>query len=144
MVLSVAAVVGMISFAVSEGTEEALVKAVKPQGPAPAAIRAPNPGIAGPFRVKTLTYGSGNDKWRPEYRNVAIKTPTVDATTFFPDFKNWKAKARRWYWGFDFDKLPLNARVWYPDGPGPFPLVLIVHGNHQMELWSDPGVRVPR
>ncbi|MDH3990077.1 MAG: MFS transporter, partial [Gammaproteobacteria bacterium] len=31
------------------------------------------------------------------------------------------------------------ARVWYPDGEGPFPLVLVVHGNHGMEDYSDPG-----
>src|ERR1019366_4143567 len=37
------------------------------------------------------------------------------------------------------DSVSLNARVWYPDGPGPFPLVLIVHGNHDMKKFSDPG-----
>ncbi|HEY2824132.1 MAG TPA: hypothetical protein VGI83_01160, partial [Gemmatimonadales bacterium] len=37
------------------------------------------------------------------------------------------------------DSLPLNGRVWYPDGDGPFPLVLIVHGNHNPENFSDPG-----
>jgi hypothetical protein len=36
---------------------------------------------------------------------------------------------RKEYWGFDFTKLPVHGRVWYPDGAGPFPLVLIVHGN---------------
>ena len=45
------------------------------------------------------------------------------------------------YWGYDMDRLPLNATVWVPDGPGPFPLVLIVHGNHQMAEFSDPGYR---
>jgi hypothetical protein len=29
--------------------------------------------------------------------------------------------------------------VWYPEGPGPFPLVLIVHGNHNPLDYSDPG-----
>jgi hypothetical protein len=29
--------------------------------------------------------------------------------------------------------------VWYPEGDGPFPLVLIVHGNHNMKDFSDPG-----
>jgi hypothetical protein len=32
-----------------------------------------------------------------------------------------------------------NARVWYPDGEGVFPLVLIVHGNYIMSRYSDPG-----
>lgn len=139
LVLSLAAVIGFVSFAVSDGTTEALIKPRTAQGPLPVMIQAANPGRTGPYSVKALTYGSGNDKWRVEYRNVAIKTATVDATAFFKEYKGWRAKARRLYWGFGFDKTPLNARVWYPDGPGPFPLVLIVHGNHQMEQWSDPG-----
>ena len=47
--------------------------------------------------------------------------------------------ARKTYWKFDVDKLPLNARVWYPEGAGPFPLVLIVHRNHNLADFSDPG-----
>ena len=106
----------------------------------PAKLAAPNPSETGPYRVKTLFYGAGTDIRRPEYGpSVAIKTPTVDASRFFKDFKGWKRWARKEYWKFDFDKLPLNARVWYPDGPGPFPLALIVHGNHNMARFSDPG-----
>ena len=41
--------------------------------------------------------------------------------------------------GFDARALPLQARVWFPAGEGPFPLALIVHGNHDMEDSSDPG-----
>jgi dienelactone hydrolase len=37
--------------------------------------------------------------------------------------------------------LPRNAQVWYPDGEGPFPLVLVVHGNHNMTDFSEPGYR---
>src|SRR5262249_53546245 len=47
--------------------------------------------------------------------------------------------ARTRYWGFDARKLPIQGRVWYPKGDGPFPLVLIVHGNHSAEKFSDPG-----
>ena len=49
------------------------------------------------------------------------------------------AKSRKKYWGFDPKAFPINGRVWYPDGAGPFPLVLIVHGNHNMKDFSDPG-----
>jgi len=94
----------------------------------------------GPFQVLELFYGVGNDIRRPEYgSSVAIKTRTVDSSDFFKDFAGWKRWSRKKYWGFDVDKLPLNARVWYPDGPGPFPLALIVHGNHNMANFSDPG-----
>jgi dienelactone hydrolase len=102
-------------------------------------ISAPNPGEKGSFAVKTLYYGSGTDKRRAEYRDsVTIKTKTVDASPFVttePD----NAKAREKDWGFGFSKVPINGRVWYPDGSGPFPLVLIVHGNHDPLDYSDPG-----
>ena len=41
--------------------------------------------------------------------------------------------------GFGLEGLPLNGLVWYPEGEGPFPLVLIVHGNHAASRSSDPG-----
>jgi dienelactone hydrolase len=103
-------------------------------------LSAPNPALAGPYHVQLIFYGVGNDIRRPEYGpTVAIKTRTADASDFFTEYKGWKRWSRKKYWGFDMDKLPLNARVWYPDGPGPFPLVLIVHGNHEMSEFSDPG-----
>ena len=33
----------------------------------------------------------------------------------------------------------MQGRVWLPDGKGPFPLALIVHGNHEMADYSDTG-----
>ena len=102
-------------------------------------ITAPNPAIKGSFSVKYLTYGSGTDKQRPEYaKDVAIKTKTVDVSPF-ASIPKPQQKHRLKFWGFDLKKAPLNARVWYPDGAGPFPLVLIVHGNHNPEKFSDPG-----
>jgi dienelactone hydrolase len=106
----------------------------------PAQLAVASPAENGPYRVLKLFYGAGNDIRRPEYGSgVAIKTRTVDASDFMKDFGGWKRWARKKYWGFDIDKLPLNARVWYPEGPGPFPLALIVHGNHEMSQFSDPG-----
>jgi dienelactone hydrolase len=102
-------------------------------------ITAPNPGVPGTLAVRTLVYGSGTDKNRRAFRDsVALKTRTVDGSAMVsapPEI----AKARSKYWGFDFKKLPINGRVWYPQGDGPFPLVLIVHGNHNMKDFSDPG-----
>lgn len=102
-------------------------------------ITAPNPADRGSYAVKYLTYGSGTDKRRSEYREgVAIKTKTVDASPF-ATIQKPQAKARKKFWGFDLKKAPINGRVWYPDGPGPFPLALIVHGNHNFRKFSDPG-----
>ncbi len=102
-------------------------------------ITAPNPGEPGAFAVKTLYYGSGTDKRRAEFRDsVAIRTKTVDASPFVA-MTPAIAKDREQEWGFGVNKSPINGRVWYPAGDGPFPLVLIVHGNHDMLDYSDPG-----
>ena len=101
-------------------------------------LDAPDPGVRGSYAVRTLYYGSGTDKRRAEYRDsVTIKTPTVDASKFVDLART--AGERNRYWGFTPAEFPLNARVWYPDGAGPFPLVLVVHGNHNMKDFSDPG-----
>jgi dienelactone hydrolase len=102
-------------------------------------IAAPNPGEKGTHAVKFLYYGSGTDKRRPEYRDsITYKTATVDASVM-ARMDPPLAKSRKNYWGYDNTKFPRNARVWYPEGAGPFPLVLIVHGNHDMKDFSDPG-----
>jgi len=100
-----------------------------------APVAAPNPSLDGPYTYRTYFYGSGDDKHRKEYgKGVDFKTDPVNAGPFMGFFD----KLDR-YWGFDFKHLPLNGRVWFPDGPGPFPLVLIVHGNHAMKRFSDRG-----
>ncbi len=101
-------------------------------------LEAPDPGRRGPHEVRTLYYGSGSDRNRPEYRDsVTYVTEPVDASKLV-DLGS-SAGSRNNYWGFEPDRFPLNARVWYPVGDGPFPLVLVVHGNHDMRDFSDPG-----
>ena len=101
---------------------------------------ADDPSLNGTYRIHTLSYGSGWDARRPEYGHyAALRTPTVDATPFLDDTSGIGNTLRKWYWGFDLKHCPLNARTWYPEGKGPFPLVLIVHGNHQMEKYSESG-----
>lgn len=103
-------------------------------------LSAPDPSHRGTFNVRSLYYGSGTDKQRAVYRDsVTIKTRTVDGSKLAGPPDPEQGAIRKEYWGFDFTKLPVNGRVWYPDGPGPFPLVLIVHGNHNMKEFSDPG-----
>jgi dienelactone hydrolase len=102
-------------------------------------ITAPNPGEPGSFRVKRMYYGSGTDRQRHEYRDsVTIKTRTVDVSPY-ATVGPQQADDRKKWWGFDMKKVPLNGRVWYPEGDGPFPLVLVVHGNHNPQDFSDPG-----
>jgi dienelactone hydrolase len=138
--LSLAANIYFIWLLAHAGTMDKLITWKPPADSMPAKLAAPDPSAVGPFHIQMLFYGVGDDIRRPEYgSSVAIKTRTVDASDFFKDFKGWKRWSRKKYWGFDVDKLPLNARVWYPEGPGPFPLALIVHGNHNMSAFSDPG-----
>ncbi len=96
----------------------------------------PDPALSGEYSVKTLTYGSGTDQRRPEFaEGAAIRTEPVDGSPFI---SNW-TPLRTAIWGFDPSELPINGRVWVPEGEGPFPLVLVVHGNHVAEDESDPG-----
>ena len=139
-VAGIAGNVYFVWFFAHDGSMEKLIVWKPPAESMPAKLAVADPGANGPYRVQKLFYGVGNDVRRPEYgASVAIKTRTVDASDFFKDFKGWKRWARKTYWKFDVDKLPLNARVWYPEGAGPFPLVLIVHGNHNLADFSDPG-----
>ncbi len=103
-------------------------------------LTAPNPGERGTFAIKTMYYGSGHDRRRPEYRDsVTLKTRSVNGAKLASAPTPALDKSRKKYWGFGFDSMPVNGRVWYPVGAGPFPVVLIVHGNHEMEKYSDPG-----
>ncbi|WP_439100877.1 hypothetical protein [Congregibacter sp.] len=99
-----------------------------------------HPGAPGSFTVQALTYGAGANPRRPEFGSDRdIHSRTVDARKLLPQWVSLKKRMRESYWGFGLDQAPLNGRVWMPEGEGPFPLVLIVHGNHGMEDYSDDG-----
>ena len=103
-------------------------------------ITLESPAKPGTYTVKELTYGSGNDKRRVAFaKDVDIKTESVNGVAFIDSWDGISGWARETFWGFDSKALPINGRVWYPEGEGPFPLVLIVHGNHIMSDYSDVG-----
>lgn len=106
----------------------------------PEHIKLSDPSEPGTFEVEYLTYGSGKDKHRPEFgADATIITDSIDGSRLLSGWEGKTGKLRTWYWGFDDEALPINGRVWYPKGEGPFPLALIVHGNHSMFDFSDPG-----
>jgi hypothetical protein len=99
-----------------------------------------DPSQAGPFAVGELVYGKGADRrWPGPGERVALSAPSVDATAYLGGWDGVVGRARTRYWGFDVHALPLRGRVYYPEGPGPFPLVLLVHGNYVAESPSDGG-----
>jgi pimeloyl-ACP methyl ester carboxylesterase len=103
-------------------------------------LTAPNPADRGAYAVGLMFYGSGRDKQRAVYRDsVTLRTRSVNGAKLVTAPTPALGKSRKKYWGFGFDSMPVNGRVWYPKGDGPFPLVLIVHGNHDMKESSDPG-----
>jgi len=120
--------------------EPALINASLAADYSPAHLSLTNPALPGSFEVGMLTYGSGKDLHRPEFSSeVSITTDSVDGSRFIDNWEGLSGKLRTWYWGFEDTALPINGRVWYPKGDGPFPLAVIVHGNHSMFDYSDPG-----
>jgi len=100
----------------------------------------PDPARPGPFKVTTFTYGGGRDRLRADYAGgVRIRSRSVDGSKLDDRWTGPGGWIRTLYWGFDARSFPVQGRVWAPEGPGPFPLVLMVHGNHAMEDFSDPG-----
>jgi dienelactone hydrolase len=100
--------------------------------------------VASPIQSKysfsQFTYGPGTDDRRPLFgANVQYKTQSVDAGKLLDGWQGLAGWARSGFWNTDADQLPVRGRVWMPDGQGPFPMVLIVHGNHSMEDYSDDG-----
>lgn len=103
-------------------------------------IQAPPPDQPGEYSIGHLTYGSGNDKHRMEYgKNIGLKTEPVNGKDFLGDWDGFSGWWRTKYWGFNTTQLPINGRVWYPKENGKFPLVLIVHGDNDMQDFSDAG-----
>ncbi|RPI27905.1 MAG: MFS transporter [Chloroflexota bacterium] len=133
LVLALALLFGALLWTASPG-QDGYLAAPAPAGSQPLQIE--DPSLPGDWAVNTLYYGSGSDRRRPEYASGAsLVTSPVDGSAFV---SGWK-EARSRYWGFDSRHMPLNGRVWYPEGDGPFPLVVMAHGNHDMMEFSDPG-----
>lgn len=96
----------------------------------------PDASAQGPFAYNFYSYGSGTDLQRDWFgREVDIITDSVDSSHFITKWGEERTK----FWGFNEKNLPVNGRLWLPEGEGPFPVVLMVHGNHTMEYLSTSG-----
>ncbi len=121
------------------GTDDHLLDLALPE-PVGFTLDVPNPGAPGPYSFATLTYGSGTDLHRPEFSTeVDLMTDSISVGQFMGLAEGIERDSREWFWGFGPSAFPRNGRVWYPIGEGPFPLVLMMHGNHNMTDFSDAG-----
>ena len=94
-----------------------------------------DPSIPGTYAFTKHYYAPSGQKLDPYPGEYTIPASTADASKLL---EGWSA-IRKQQLGFGSDALPLNAQVWMPEGTGPFPLTLIVHGNHDSGDRSDGG-----
>ncbi|WP_416669830.1 hypothetical protein [Egbenema bharatensis] len=101
-----------------------------------------NPAIPGPFTVSQVVYAapglsySGNPILT-QYKVFQSPTPGYQTRTInLSDFANLPTVPA---WPFNVTNVPINGLLRIPQGTGPFPLCLIVHGNHVPLENSTPG-----
>lgn len=105
----------------------------------------PNPGAQGNFTVDAEVYATPNLAYPPglqaayaafhNFTSASWETNTVNLSGVFTHVSNTSGGA----WPFTIAKVPLNGLVRIPRGPGPFPLIVFAHGNHQPTDNSTPG-----
>lgn len=94
-----------------------------------------DPSIPGGYPYSVYYYATPDQKIDPYPEQEAISAQPVDASELLD---GWSSM-RKSQLGFEPEALPLNAQIWMPEGDGPFPLTLIVHGNHESGDRSDGG-----
>ncbi|CAF3424054.1 unnamed protein product [Rotaria socialis] len=91
--------------------------------------------LNGNYSYSFVTYGSGYDE-RIDYGiKASIKTPTIDLSSIIK-ISSFNKKTFK----YNESTLPFNSRIWYPtNNSGPYPIVLMVHGNHICTESSEIG-----
>jgi hypothetical protein len=101
-----------------------------------------NPAVPGPFSVDSIVYAApglnyGGSPALAQY--VVFQTPSPGYTTRTIDISDFANLPASPPWPFNATNVPINGLLRVPQGSGPFPLVLIVHGNHSPTENSTPG-----
>jgi len=94
-----------------------------------------NPSTMGNYSFTIHYYSSTVQRNNPFPGQDAFTSSTADASLLLDSWGGIRA----WRLGFDSNALPLNAQVWMPEGTGPFPIAMIVHGNHTAGVHSYKG-----
>lgn len=99
-----------------------------------------DPGAAGALSVASFSYGGGAARWRGEYASDSSwRTEPIDLADLV-EVGGITRAIRDTVLGHGLDAVPRNAVVWHPAvGEGPFPLVLVMHGNANLFLPSELG-----
>jgi len=101
-----------------------------------------NPASPGPLAFDQIVYAApglsyAGDPSLAEYVVFENPTPHYETRTIdISDFANLPASPP---WPFSEINVPINGLLRVPQAAGPFPLVLIVHGNHSPIENSTPG-----
>ena len=89
-----------------------------------------DPGLPGSYKTLPLNYGCDPKRFPHAYtRNCPCDTDPQARTTDISAYlatPDWYVSSIR---GIKMQAVPLHARGYMPVGVGPFPLVLVVHGN---------------
>ncbi len=133
--------IATISWVVAPGSDSHVITI----DPSPAVHTRTIPGLEDPstpgsYETQLLFYASHDDPHRPQYGPISdIQTDPVDLTPYLPQMSPEEFDQRREFWGVNVQQAPINGRLWVPIGDGPFPLVLIAHGNHPMHRDPEEG-----
>lgn len=73
------------------------------------------------------------------YETIDFTGDTVDLLWLLEDQEDLSFDAREIIFGFTYDEIPLRGRIYLPVGEGPFPLFVMIHGNHKMVTPSHLG-----
>jgi hypothetical protein len=130
--VEVAAVLALVA-----AVPAALIWAGQPSGAAAAGAGHEAPVLSGPYAVRSFSYGPGDDLRAAYGRDARVLTERIDLSGVGP--AGWSA-ARTRHWGFDARQVPVSAKAWVPLGASTVPLVLLLHGTHDMRVASEDGL----
>ncbi|HEY9662581.1 MAG TPA: hypothetical protein V6C65_29355, partial [Allocoleopsis sp.] len=101
-----------------------------------------NPAVPGSFGFSQVVYAAPglNYSSNPALAQyVVFQTPTPGYQTRTIDLSDFANIPTFPAWPFNATAVPINGLLRVPQGTGPFPLCLIVHGNHSPLENSTPG-----
>ncbi len=101
-----------------------------------------DPGQAGPGTWSDVVYAAPGLDYSTstapaEY--AVFEAPTPGYATRTIDISDFGSLPTTYNWSFTASAAPINGLLRVPDGGGPFPLAVFVHGNHSGNENSTPG-----